>query len=120
MTNDAYLDLKKALEASNKENTETFKGFTKKLNEIESEVKNILQIVEGNPQVPTQLGLAKEVFNNKESINHLKSMNIEKRLTTNEDDIKKFKILYYKGVGLTSGIMFILGFIIRYIEKNLS
>jgi len=120
MSEDAYKELKKALEASNKENVEVFKGFNKKLNEIDSEVKNILYILEGNPQVPTQLGLAEEVFNNKKDIKALKEINSDKRLNKLEEKGDKYDKILYKSVGAASVIFVILGIVIRYIEKNLS
>lgn len=119
MSNDAYLELKKALDQSNKENYETFKGFSKKLNDIDSEVKNILQILKGNPHIPTQVGLAEVVFNNQKELVEIKSINSDKRLIRLEVKSNNYDKILYKSLGAAMVIFFILGFVIRYIEKNL-
>lgn len=119
MSNDPYLELKKALDVSNKENSETFKVFSKKLDTIDNEVKNILHILEGNPQIPTQKGLSQIVFNNHENIEELKKIDAEKRLNKLETKSDRYDKILYKVLGGATVIFFILGIVIRYIEKNL-
>lgn len=121
MSEDTYKQLKRALELSNDKNDQIFKGFSQKLNNIDSEVKNILHILKGDPEIPTQIGLATTVHDNSKEIFYLKSEKVVERITILETKLSSFLKgyykLFYKLVGAGIVILFLLGMIKDYFFK---
>lgn len=121
MPEDVYIKFRSALELSNEKNAEIFKGFSQKLTKIDTELKRVLSILEGIPNVPTQPGLASTVFNNSQEIEKLKSENTGERLTIIENNfnthVKGYNKLLYKLIGGGIVILFLLGVLKEYLFK---